>query len=103
MGDRAWIQIESVGLPEPVLLYGHWSGEDGRRAVENVLARTARIGDAPYLAAQIFYEFAVVLGNYDGELGFGISTGEIDQINEHQEDNPLVVVDADTGEMRVVA
>ena len=95
MGDRAYIQINSEIFPEPVILYGHWSGEDNLEAVKNVLARTDRIGDPPYLTAQIFYEFSVGLARYDGSLGFGISTGSLSP--DRWENTDSVVVNADSG------
>ena len=45
MGDRSFIVIESKQFVSPIALYGHWSGTDNVRAVENVLARTDRVGD----------------------------------------------------------
>jgi GGDEF domain-containing protein len=95
MGNRAYIQIDSKRLQTPIIFYGHWSGDDNLRAVKNVLARTTRIGDPTYLAAQIFYEFATVLGNYDGELSFGIDTGHL--AGGEVADEPSVYVDADNG------
>jgi hypothetical protein len=47
-----------------------------------------------YLTAQIFYEFAK-LGNYDGELSFGIDAFGSDP---ELMDNATVYVNADTGE-----
>lgn len=94
MGNRSYIQIDSKQLQTPIIFYGHWSGDDNLRAVKNVLARTTRIGDPTYLAAQIFYEFAT-LGNYDGELSFGIDTGHL--AGGEIADEPSVVVDADSG------
>ena len=98
MGNRAYIQIDSKRLETPIILYGHWSGDDNLTAVKNVLERTDRIGDASYLAAQIFYEFAFTLGSYDGGLGFGIDTGHLSS-EMGNVDN--VYVNADTGEYRV--
>jgi hypothetical protein len=77
MGNRAFIQIESKYLETPIILYGHWSGDDNITAVRNVLERTNRVGNPSYLAAQIFYEFAITLGSYTGELGFGIDSGPL--------------------------
>lgn len=96
MGDRAYIQIDSKRLESPLIFYGHWSGEDNLTAVRNVLERTTRIGDPSYLAAQIFYEFAMVLGSYDGELSFGIDAGHLS--GDSWGDVPSVYVNADTGE-----
>jgi hypothetical protein len=94
LGDRSLIVVEAKAFTSPIAFYGHWSGEQNLEAVRNVLARTGRIGDSSYLTAQIFYEFAK-LGNYDGELSFGIDTfGAQDEI---WMDNPTVVVNADTG------
>lgn len=99
MGDRSLIVVKANAFSTPITFYGHWSGDDNITAVRNVLARTGRIGDSSYLAAQIFYEFAT-LGRYDGELSFGIDTfgGEED---DFWMDNPTVYVDADTGEYTV--
>jgi hypothetical protein len=93
MGDRASIYITSEQFEKPIHLYGHWSGEDNIRAVEEVLTHTDRVGDPSYLTAQIFHKFAE-LGNYTGNLGFGISVAsDID----YSDDNPPVIVNADTG------
>lgn len=96
MGNRAYIQVESKYSETPIIIYGHWSGEDNLTAVRNVLGRTDRIGDAGYLTAQIFYEFAVALGNYEGELSFGIESGHL--AGAEWADVPNVYVNADTGE-----
>jgi len=94
MGNRAFIQVESKDFSAPIIFYGHWSGTENLDAVRNVLARTGRIGDGSYLAAQIFQEFATTLGAYDGELGFGIASGEV---GDAWANEPTVYVDADTG------
>jgi hypothetical protein len=99
MGNRAFIQIESKYLETPIILYGHWSGDDNITAVRNVLERTNRVGNPSYLAAQIFYEFAITLGSYTGELGFGIDSGHL--AGGEDSDVPSVYVNADTGEYRV--
>jgi hypothetical protein len=99
MGNRAFIQVTSESFPTPLHLYGHWSGEDNLEAVKNVLTRTDRIGDPTYLAAQLFHEFAVALGGYDGNLSFGIGVGEIDESD--WVNAPTVYVNADTGEVTV--
>ena len=99
MGNRAYIQVESKSLETPVIFYGHWSGEDNLTAVRNVLARTTRIGDASYLTAQIFYEFALVLGEYTGDLGFGIETGNLS--GSEWTNVPSVIVNADSGEYTI--
>ncbi len=94
MGNRAYIQIDSIRLSSPIILYGHWSGEDNLTAVRNVLERTDRIGDVNYLSAQIFHEFAK-LADYQGDLGFGIDVGTI--ANDIWADVPTVYVNADNG------
>ena len=94
MGNRSFIQVESKEFLAPILFYGHWSGDENLEAVRNVLDRTGRIGDASYLAAQIFQQFANTLGAYDGELGFGIASGEV---SDAWVNSPTVYVDADTG------
>lgn len=96
MGNRATIVINSTEFDTPISLYGHWSGETNLTAVQNVIQRTDRIGDAQYLTAQLFYEFAINLGGYDGQLSFGI--GAYDAINDLYDDVPTVYVNADTGE-----
>jgi hypothetical protein len=96
MGNRSYIQIDSKQLETSIVFYGHWSGDDNLTAVKNVLGRTTRIGDPTYLAAQIFYEFAT-LGNYNGELSFGIDTGLAGGEWPLSDGNPTVVVDADSG------
>lgn len=96
MGNRSVIQINSDSLPYPISLYGHWSGEDNLLAVKSLLsAPQARIGDASYLSAQMFYAFAVQFGGYQGDLGFGIDTGNFE---EDWLDQPIVYVDADNGD-----
>lgn len=98
MGNRAVIAIQQDEKNQDnfVLLYGHWSGGDNLNAVLNTLKRTDRIGDPAYLTAQIFYEFAK-MGDYNGELGFGIYTGNRNQID--QTDNPAVFVNPYNGEI----
>jgi len=95
MGDRSAIVVNAKEFKTPITFYGHWSGDDNLTAVKNVLARTGRIGDVSYLTAQLFYEFAK-LGNYDGELSFGIDTFGDDPSDVM--DNSTVFVNADTGE-----
>lgn len=96
MGDRSAIVIYSKRYKTPITLYGHWSGEQNIEAVKNVLARTDRVGDPSYLTAQIFYEFAIRLGSYDGNLSFGIDAFGADGVDNAM-DNPTIFVDADTG------
>ena len=95
MGNRASIIVESKQFATPIRLYGHWSGEDNLTAVKNVIERTDRVGDPDYLTAQLFYEFAIQLGNYDGRLSFGI--GAYDDPLNIEEDTLAVIVNADTG------
>lgn len=97
MGDRSAIVIHSERYKTPITLYGHWSGEQNIEAVQNVLARTGRVGDPSYLTAQIFWEFAK-LGNYDGEYSFGIDTFGVDGVDSLM-DNPTIYVNADTGKV----
>jgi hypothetical protein len=98
MGDRATIHITSEQFDAPIELYGHWSGTDNAKAVANVLERTGRIGDPSYLTAQLFYEYAK-LGNYNGELSFGIRAIKAEP-NDTYDDNPVVVVNADIGSVQ---
>ena len=101
MGDRSAIVIHSEQYKTPITFYGHWSGEQNIEAVKNVLARTGRVGDPSYLTAQIFYEFAIVLGRYDGSLSFGIDTfGSVEDLDGSM-DNDTIYVNADTGEFTV--
>jgi hypothetical protein len=98
MGNRSHIVIRETKTQTDnmLILYSHWGGDDNLTAVRNVLAKTDRIGDSPYLAAQIFYEFTT-LGNYDGGLGYGMWVGDMGTIDDS--DNHPVIVDADTGEI----
>ena len=96
MGDRSSIIISSERFDSPITLYGHWSGVDNFTAVQSVLERTDRVGDPMYLTAQIFHEFSK-LGNYDGNLSFGI--GAFSDTTTVWDDNPAVYVNADTGEI----
>jgi len=96
MGDRATIHITSQSFSSPIELYGHWSGTDNARAVAKVLERTDRIGDANYLTAQVFYEYAVMLGGYTGHLSFGIRATNAEP-SDTWDDNPIVILNADTG------
>jgi hypothetical protein len=96
MGDRSRIIIVSKEFASPIHLYGHWAGEANTEAVKAVLAMPqARIGDASYLTAQLFHAFTELAG-YDGVLGFGI--GAYDSQSDSWDDNPQIVVNADTGE-----
>lgn len=95
MGDRSIIVVKSQEFNTPISFYSHWSGADNLTAVEQVIANTNRLGDAGYVAAQIFHKFTT-LGEYDGNLGFGIYPFEISG-----GDNPTVWVDADTGEITI--
>ena len=97
MGDRSYIVVESAIFETPVTFYGHWSGTDNVLAVTNVLARTGRIGDAMYLTAQIFNEFAINLGKYDGEYSFGIDACGYPDGSEWA-NNDTIFVNADTGQ-----
>lgn len=99
MGNRSYIQVDSHRFQTPIIFYGHWSGEDNLTAVQNVLARTARIGDPSYLTAQLFHGFAMELGEYDGSLGFGIESGHL--TGSEWGDAPSVLVNADTGEYSI--
>jgi hypothetical protein len=95
MGDRSLIVTYSVDFIVPIVFYGHWSGEQNIQAVRNVMKRTGRVGDASYLAAQLFYEFAQ-LGQYDGELSFGIDAFSEELVHVGT-DNPTVYVHLDEG------
>jgi hypothetical protein len=97
LGNRSLIIIRSSDFgTNEIRLYGHWSGADNIEAVRNVLARTDRVGDASYLVAQLFHEFSVTLGAYEGGLGYGISLAS-SWDDEGWIDNDTVIVDADTG------
>ena len=97
MGDRSSIYITSKSTTGYLHLYGHWSGEDNARAVATVLRDTDRVGDPYYLTAQVFYEFSVIEGGYTGSLGFGI--GSVNVITDNTDDNDLILLNADTGEV----
>jgi hypothetical protein len=89
MGDRANVVIydpaEDANIREAVFLYGHWSGYDLPTVLQTALQRgKPRWRDAAYLARIIFCE---MVGELEGETGYGISTRLTD--NEY----PLLVVD----------
>ena len=96
MGDRSHIVIRTSNPADTITLYGHWSGTDNLEAVKRVLAKTGRIGDASYLTAELFYEFAVMCGKYAGvgSNGFGIWAGDD---GGSWEDNPTIYVNAEDG------
>jgi hypothetical protein len=98
MGDRSFIQVSARSFQTPITIYGHWSGVDNLNAVRNVLSRSGRIGEPSYLTAQLFYEYAK-LGNYNGELSFGIRAINAEP-NDTYDDNPVVVVNADIGSVQ---
>lgn len=99
MGDRSLIIIRSASMPAntEIRLYGHWAGDSNFLAVKNVVNRTDRIGDPDYLTAQLFHEFSVEFGAYDGNLGYGISIAEQGS-SEGWIDSPTVYLNADFGE-----
>ena len=101
MGNRSVILVESEKFKTPIALYGHWSGAENLAAVASVLENTDRAGDPSYLTAQLFYEFAVKRGQYDGSLSFGIDTfgGTYEEIDQWM-DFDTVVVNADNGTWR---
>lgn len=96
MGDRSSIYITSKGFPKPIQIYGHWGSDDNARATAIVLDKTTRLGDAWYLTAQLFYQFAIVQGGYVGEDKFGI--GSVDTLSNSDE-NPPIYLNADNGEV----
>ena len=98
MGSRGNIVIRETATQKDnfLILYSHWYGEENFNAAQNVVIRTDRIGDSAYLSAQLFYEFAR-LGNYEGNLGFGLWVGDWSSVDET--DNPAVTIDADTGDI----
>lgn len=98
MGNRGNIVIRETKTQTDnfLILYSHWYGEENFAAARNVVMRTDRIGDSAYLSAQLFYEFAR-LGNYEGNLGFGLWVGDFSSVDET--DNPAVIIDADTGDI----
>lgn len=98
MGNRSLIIIRSASMPTntEIRLYGHWAGDSNFQAVKNVVDRTDRIGDPDYLTAQLFHEFSVEFGAYDGTLGYGISIAEQGS-SEGWIDSPSVIVNADFG------
>ena len=98
MGDRSLIVMRDNSSDLEIVMYGHWSGDDNLTAVRNILSKTGRIGDC-YLVAEIFHEFSVVLGGYDG-IGFGSFGIYAAQkgFDEGWTDSPTVYVNVDTGE-----
>jgi len=97
MGNRSEIIVQSDSFASNLVFYGHWSGTDNLLAVARVLQRTDRVGDPSYLAAQVYFEFAVNLGQTDGNLSFGIRAS--DGTEWVMCDEPPVYLNADTGEV----
>lgn len=97
MGDRSSIYITNDTDDSVIRIYGHWSGDHNAKAVATLLNKTDRVGDPMYLTAQMFYEFAIIQGGYTGGLGFGIGSATY---IDYTEDNPAIVVNADTGEVK---
>lgn len=100
MGDRSSIIVKSLQFPLAIQFYGHWSAEQNVTAVTNVLSTTQRVGDAGYLAAQLFHEFSAVLGGYQGvasQTGYGIYVIPKGLDMAIGDDNPTVTVNADDG------
>jgi hypothetical protein len=93
MGNRVTIEMNSVEFESNLLIYSHWMGDSALIAIQDVLSTTTRIGDASYLAAQIFHRFATA-GGYDGNMGFGLSTGTN---GDSWDDMPTHFVDLDRG------
>ncbi len=75
MGDRGNIAVLQNGdtpeKPEQVWFYTHWSGSEIQETLRAALARQQRWSDDSYLARIIFCE---LVGEDNGETGFGIST-----------------------------
>lgn len=88
MGDRGNIVVLSDLVEgkerQAVYLYTHWGGSEIKNTLKEVLSRKQRWDDMPYLTRIIFQE---MIGEDDGEAGFGIQTYLGD--NEY----PLLVVD----------
>jgi len=100
MGNRSLIVIQNDTDDTQITIYGHWSGTENLTAVRNVLSATGRVGDS-YLVSELFYEFAVKIGGFDG-VGygsFGIWAGKRGD-DEGWIDTPTVYVNQDTGEYR---
>lgn len=87
MGDRANIVIQRG--ESRIYFYGHWSGYEAPKNLQESLKRgVSRWDDHSYLARIIFCGF-VGKQNWDELTGFGISTNLTD--NEY----PLIIVDVD--------
>jgi len=96
LSGRSVIIIRSARFTAPLTFYGHLSGTDNLAAVKRVLSRSFRLGEAGYLAAQIFLEFAR-LGGSPGELYFGIENTPLPGLAGL--DEYPVIVNADSGEV----
>lgn len=98
MGDRSAIVItNSDDNSTNITLFAHWGGKMNLTAVRNVLSREdVALGDYSRLSAQLFHEFANLVG-YDGGYGIRILVGDV----YDWEDNPNVIVNSDTGEYAI--
>ena len=93
MGDRGNVVIVAGEVP-PIYLYTHWDGTELPGILADALGRRLRWTDDSYLARIIFDE--MTKGRQGEETGYGISAYMTD--NEH----PLLVVDVDRQEVRVI-
>jgi len=80
MGNRSNIVIRETATQTDncLILYSHWGGDDNLTAVRNVMAKTD-----------------TKLGGYEGNLGYGLWVGSVEEIDE--DDNPAIFLDIDTG------
>jgi len=91
MGDRGNIEVDGVNL------YGHWSGSELPRILQEALAKRWRWMDVGYLARIVFCR--MVRGSEEVETGFGISpAGELPD-NEY----PVLRVDTATGRVYMLS
>lgn len=87
MGDKGNIVVrqESNTNRGDVWFYTHWSGGDIKKTAQKALEKgRGRWGDSSYLARIVFQQ---LIGEDDGETGFGVSTSIAD--NEHD----ILVID----------
>ena len=92
MGDRGQVKITQWG-DKPVYLYTHYDGSELVEIVKKVMRRKQRWSDGAYLSRMIFC--AMVGDDTDGELGYGISSGECDHyvsVNLHIKNQTVEVI-----------
>ena len=96
MGNRITVIIDDKLKENPVNVYAHWLGDEAYDIVQGVIEDTDRLGDRPYLTAQIVHALMARGYSEASGTGIGIFAGITDT---SWDDNPPIFVNTDTGEI----